>query len=55
MRFFNIISLYSPYQNFVHGHCGMYIYHYVITLGLRSKYDVLGHYFISAAQILAYP
>ena len=31
------------------------IYCFVITLGLRSKYDVLGHYFRFAARILANP
>ena len=31
------------------------IYRYVITLGLRSKYDVDGHYFRFAARILANP
>ena len=31
------------------------IYRYVITLDLRSKYDVLGHYFRFAVQILANP
>ena len=31
--------------------CGMYTYRYVITMGLRSKYDVDGHYFIFALML----
>ena len=31
------------------------IYRYVITMGLRSKYDVDGHYSRFAARILANP
>ena len=31
------------------------IYRYVITLGLHSKYDVDGHYFVFAVRILANP
>ena len=31
------------------------IYHYVITFGLRGKYDIDGHYFRFMARILANP
>ena len=49
IKLIKLISSRSPHV------IAVYIDSYVITLGLRAKYDIHGHYFRFAVRILANP